>query len=96
MCFVDIIKTDRLRIWPLPGWGGRLATAPQCAPARHHCPRWQPRGAEEETSQAKEARLDAPPEPTRDGHPCFKEGSPASPQRPLTSGEENAVLGAPW
>lgn len=54
LCFVDIIKTDRLRIWPLPGWGGRLATAPQCAPARHHCPRWQPRGAEEETSQAKE------------------------------------------
>lgn len=57
MCFVDIIKTDRLRIWPLPGWGGRLATAPRCAPAWHHCPRRQPCGAEEETSQAKEAGL---------------------------------------
>ena len=31
MCFVDIIKTDRLRIWPLPGWV-RVRVSPSPAP----------------------------------------------------------------
>ena len=72
MCFVDIIKTDRLRIWPLPGWV-RVRVSPSPAPLPLVAAPWSRGG--DIPGQGGQARR--PPEPTRDGPPLLQGGEPS-------------------